>query len=1503
MRSKKILITAMLMTAAMSMSAQRHTDKLDRGLVAVPGASSGNFVSWRIFAEEYYDTEYNLYRNGVKINDTPLKVSNFVDAGGGQTSSYQVEAIVRGVAQEKCPAVKRWANQYLEFPVATVLSRDGSDVTANYDINEAALGDVNGDGISEFIVKRRNVSNLTDLTNKTCFNMLECYDITGKRLWYIDLGPNMIAGPDEQYDAVAYDWDCDGKAEVLLRGADNMILHTADGQAINIGSMTVDTRWDGMEYTSTGAEYLLYLDGETGVPYQIGPSSHPDYMDYPLERGLDSDWGKGIVGHRSSKHYFAAPFLDGRKASIFLGRGAYTKHLMAAFDVDPATHQLTQRWTWNCTTSGSGWFGQGYHNFAIADVDWDGRDEIVFGSMVIDDNGKGLSTTGLGHGDAQHCGDLDPYRHGQEQFACNENMPNMNYRNATTSKFYFRSEGTSDDGRALMGNFSNKYPGMLGRSVNTGMVSSVADKVIPEIDANSFLLWSDLNFRIFWDGDLLDEVLNSPGTEKEVKIQKPGVGRLLTTSGCKTVNWSKNNPTAQGDIFGDWREEFVTRTSDNKYIRIYTTNIPTEFALYTLWHDHQYRQAMVTESMGYNQPPHPSYFVGELEGITIAPPPLTMTDRVEVVNGGTIGGSNDGQHVLVCETANTNISVSDGAAPYIATFNVPSWVQGNDNNNNITYDYFTCNVTGGAFTGGMRLVKQGDGILNLPKVDQLYTGNTDIWAGTVNFDGTLRQSSLWLNRFAQLNSNGGVFRSIRMDYGSVLRPGCADNMGAITTDSLLLGFGSRVVIDIYSDGLAADKMNIGLLSIEKKNWEYGPQYSTPIIEFVPHFADGGDLAEGRYLIATIDNIEGNISDIKVEGLGTSHKTILEVEGNNLYLVVTGLRDAASVVWTGAESSVWDLGATENFTLNGQEEASVFVTGDKVLFDDTAVSKTVNLNSEVEADSVIFDNSSAYTVSGSGSIIGNTVLVKRGSGTLTLKTDNSYTGGTRISGGVLSVSTLANENLAMGNLGGVTTTAAQMVIENGATLRTTAGVTQGSPMKMETEAGGVLDNSAEFVAKRSISGTLLTKKGAGALKIYTNNTMLNKLVITAGSVSNMSCTKPAMAVELKGGTISETDECSTSYPIEVAAGKTATWRLGNRASYTNKITGSGTLNIYCPLVDGGSWMATRTQVACNFSAFEGTIVPQVPSGDYRFSLNNSGSMPLGTMNIAEGIEVQNYAKTFHIGKVSGSGSLGGICSFSSSSPSGVNTWKVGNETNFSWSGKVTGTGTKFVKVGTGRMTVSGIWNNTGSVTVSEGELAISMGKSVGTGPLVVEAGGKLSGVTSSNTLTNSSYTIRGGLQVGMFATATTGKIDFGGKDVNISETGTLYVVKSANSNPRIVGINTLTMNGTISVILADGYEPKDGDTITLWETTTVKGTPQFDLPELALGLKWDTSEVMNGVLKIYSDPTAISVISGDNAGQINDIYNLKGQLVRKNATSVDGLPRGVYLQNGKKIVVK
>lgn len=773
---KRFLLLAILIPAfAVTCFAQRATDLLDRGLVAVP-SGSGAFVSWRIFGEEYYDTEYNLYRNGVKVNQTPLKVSNYYDAAGRSGVKYQVAPVVRGVEQQKCAEVARLSQQYIQFAVGKLYSRRGTDITASYAINDIALADVTGDGVSEFILKRNYSPDGSSVANDSAYNVLDCYTLKGERLWYIDLGPNMVSGPDEQYDAVGYDWDGDGKAEVLMRGADNMIIHHADGSVTNIGNMKVNTRntvnqTANMTYTNTGAEYLLYMEGATGKPYPIGTNGAL-WMTYPLPRGNASDWGDGY-GHRSTKHYFGAPFLDGRHPFIFLGRGCYTRHMMKAYSVDPQTHRLTLYWSWeNNEGWGSPWYGNGYHNYGIADVDWDGRDEICFGSMVIDDNGKGLSTTGLGHGDAQHCSDFDPYRHGQEIFACNEDEPAMNYRDATTSKIYYRLQSTNDDGRALCGNFSNDYPGAIGHSSQSGTISCVADKVIaggPGGFTN--------NWRIYWDGDLLEEGLDGASSrEGAARVFKANGSVVFTADGTANCNWTKNTPSAVGDILGDWREEIIVRTTDNNYVRVYTTNIKTDYRNYTLWHDHQYRQGMVWESMGYNQPPHCSYFLGELEGITVAPPPFTMTGRTEIKNGGSISKANDGQHVIVCETGDTKVSIDDGAQPWVATFNVPSWVQGTNStvttgNPKINYTYYTCEVSGGGLGGSARLVKQGDGKLRLPNAAFKHTGSTDVWAGTLCFDGTMTSSPLWLNRFAVLESDGGKFRSIKMDYASQLKIG------------------------------------------------------------------------------------------------------------------------------------------------------------------------------------------------------------------------------------------------------------------------------------------------------------------------------------------------------------------------------------------------------------------------------------------------------------------------------------------------------------------------------------------------------------------------------------------------------------------------------------------------------------------------------------------------------------------------------------------------------------
>ncbi|MBP5339939.1 MAG: autotransporter-associated beta strand repeat-containing protein [Prevotella sp.] len=1473
---KRLSLLALFLTACVAIGfAQRTTDILDRGLVAVP-SGSGTFVSWRIFGEEYYDTEYNLYRNGTKVNQEPLKVSNYYDSAGRSGAKYQVAAVVRGVEQAKCAEVARLGNQYIQFAVGKLYSRRGTDITNSYDINDIALADLDGDGVSEFILKRNYTPDGSSVANDSAYNVLDCYKLNGERLWYIDLGPNMVSGPDEQYDAVGYDWDGDGKAEVLMRGADNMIIHHADGTVTNIGKMNVNTRntvlqTANMTYTNTGAEYLLYMEGSTGKPYAIG-SNGALWMTYPLPRGTADDWGDGY-GHRSTKHYFGAPFLDGRNAYIFLGRGCYTKHHMKAFSVNPQTHQLTLYWEWSNNEGwGSPWYGNGYHNYGIADVDWDGRDEICFGSMVIDDNGKGLSTTGLGHGDAQHCSDFDPYRHGQEIFACNEDEPAMNYRDATTSKIYYRLQSTGDDGRALCGNFSNDYPGAIGHSSQSGTVSCVADKIIaggPGGFTN--------NWRIYWDGDLLEEGLDGASSrEGAARVFKADGSAIFTADGTANCNWTKNTPSAVGDVLGDWREEIIVRTTDNKYVRVYTTNIKTNYRNYTLWHDHQYRQGMVWESMGYNQPPHCSYFLGELEGITVAPPPFTMTGRTEIANGGTIGTQHNGKHVIVCDYADTQISITDGAQPWVATFNVPSWVQGTNStittgNPKINYTYYTCNVSGGGLAGSARLVKQGDGRLNLPTTAFKHTGNTDIWAGTVSFNGTMLNTSLWLNRFATLESEGGQFRSIKMDYAAQLKIGGDEQSKpcTVTIDTLNLGFGSRVVFDISSD-LSADQIKTKLITIETKNWEYGPQYLTPVFEFVNH--GSSDPTEGRYLIGTVQSTEGDLGKIRLEGLGTKMKCSIDIDEGKLYLIVEAMRESTNILWSGTNGNTWDLGGSLNFTDSDSAETA-FVTGDNAIFTDAASQFTVDINGEIEADSVIVDNTKAYTFKGNGSLIGNTKLVKRGKGTLTVSNDNTYTGGNRISGGTVKVSSLANANQAKGNLGGVTTTASKFVIENGGVLQTTAAVTNGSAIRFDGEEGGVINNTADFISARAMSGTVMTKKGNGWMKLNVSNGSLTRMIVSAGTVQCINANVPAKTVEFQGGTLRE--NTSTSYAIYVAKGKTGTWYMANRSTYKNKVTGQGTLNALCVTEKGTNYYATRTPVECDFSDFEGTLKPSSSLDDpavLRFTLNTSTGMPKGTMNLADNVEVQNSGRTFHVGKVTGSGALGGSCTFSNGASVGANTWQVGNDDSWVTTARVT-SNANLVKVGEGKVTWSGKNTNTGTTTVSEGELAVNSTSLLGTGRLIVNEGTTLSGTSSaSNPLNNQSVTIDGTLRPGLLETSTTGSIVFNNKTVTISNKGTLQInaagcaTATANGCTSLDGISTFTMNGTLRILISKSSKLQVGDSIRIFKANKFTGTPTFDFQG---GVDWDTSRLSEGLLFVKSVGIEGDV-NNDNAVDVADI---------------------------------
>ena len=965
-RSARVLLCASLfMWTCVPASAQRVTDNLDRGLLAVNMGGS-TFLSWRILAQEYFGVTYNVYRDGVKIAEG-LTVSNFTDSGAG--NSYTVSAVVNGVEQPQSASVSslwpvsakgnsvdKYLSGRIDLTLATVYDRNGNDVTANYSPNDAEFADLDGDGQLEMIIKRLNTvdaANVYPQSNTTEFVVLDAYDInwqtgTATLMWRIDCGPNMVSLNSTEINIIAYDWDGDGRAEVVLRGADNMIVYdnTGKNQLYTIGDMTVNTRntfdpANGAQYawTHTGNEYLLYLNGQTGALYQ--------QMEYPLKRleyayNLPDEWGGRGYGHNSSKYFFGAPYFDGRTPSLFMARGIYGTHKMIAMELNG--HTWSEQWRWNCRDTSSPWYGQGYHNFVVADVDEDGRDEIVYGSMVIDDNGKGLHTTGYGHGDAQHVSDFDPYRKGLEFFGCLEDEPTWgcNFRDATTGKVLYKFTSSGDDGRCMMDNISNSYPGSLGHSSASQTISSVTRGEVS--GAGSIFHFKDtnisLNFRIYWDGDLLSELLDSPGTMGSPMIFKPEVGRLLTGAAGNMNNDSKNNACFQGDIIGDWREEIVVRNGSNA-VSIYTSVIPSENPIPSLWFDHQYRQAMVWQMMAYNQPPHVSYFVGELEGYTTAPPPYTMAGRQEISNRGTIAGSS-GDQLIACETNNMTISVSNGAQPSVFIDNAPSWVQGTDVNGTtgarvtgngevaatnlppINRTYYTHTLTGGAFTGNMWLVKQGDGTLVLPKVTETYTGRTDVWAGTLQFDGTMQSSPVWMNRHTTLNTTGGTFGGgLTMEYGATLNMG-GETSGAIsaaTVSNLTLNYGSQVVFDVAGTNMGDnDLLTVnGTLTVDKKtggNWEtYGPDHLVPV--FV--LRSSATLESGDYPIGVIEafgtdaatdiaKIELNTENLDCDGASLLYDATTKV----LYLHVDGL-------------TLPEYGGTLNINVTGMEATQVSAT--------------------------------------------------------------------------------------------------------------------------------------------------------------------------------------------------------------------------------------------------------------------------------------------------------------------------------------------------------------------------------------------------------------------------------------------------------------------------------------------------------------------------------------------------------------------------------------------------
>jgi rhamnogalacturonan endolyase len=639
----------------------RFLEKLDRGLVAVHQADGRVFLSWRLLASDADGTAFNVYRETVapvsgpvdasrfaarpdappatvKLNAGPLAAGTwFIDGNPrlDRHTNYSVAAVVNGVEQPR-NAQFRFMAGAPALPYHSIRLQ----TPAGYTPNDASVGDLDGDGQYEIVLHQAGVGKDNSQPGTTDAPILQAYRLDGTLLWTINLGTNIREGA-HYTQFLVYDFDGDGRAEVVCKTADG----TTDGAGRVIGDATANwltpesagekpgaatgPRREGTSLSGfilRGPEFLTVFDGLTGkaldtVPYL--PRRHPD-TDSPSPEQMKETWGDGH-GNRIDRFLAGVAYLDGERPSIVMARGYYTRAVLAAWDFrldKKGKRKLKSRWVFDSDSSepNKAYRGQGNHNLSVADVDGDGRDEIVYGAAVIDDTGKGLYSTGWGHGDALHVSDLDPANPGLEVFDIQERFGDqgMSLRDARTGKPLFTIPSVKADesggdrgegpGRGVAFNIDPRFPGAeswAAGAAMSGMYDAHGKKFVAGRPAGL-----STNFAVWWDGDLLRELLDQNRIDKW-NWQTQSFDTLLICHACSSNNGTKATPTLSADLWGDWREEVIWRTRDNHELRIYTSTIPTSHRLITLMQDAQYRLAIAWQNVAYNQPPHPSFYLDE----------------------------------------------------------------------------------------------------------------------------------------------------------------------------------------------------------------------------------------------------------------------------------------------------------------------------------------------------------------------------------------------------------------------------------------------------------------------------------------------------------------------------------------------------------------------------------------------------------------------------------------------------------------------------------------------------------------------------------------------------------------------------------------------------------------------------------------------------------------------------------------------------------------------------
>lgn len=589
----------------------RQVERLGRGVVAIHLEDGKVHVGWRLLGTDPEGVRFNVYRATggaapVKLNAQPLDgPTDWTDPTANLTRDnlYTVRAVQDGQEQPAGAPFRLAANTparpYLTVPLQT---------PPGYAPNDASAADLDGDGEYDLVLHQAGRGKDNSQNGETDPPVLQGYKLDGTLLWTIRLGRNIREGA-HYTQFLVYDLDGDGRAEVVCKTADG----TTDGTGQVIGDPNADYR-NPTGRILAGPEFLTVFDGRTGkalATTAYDPPRHPTHQN-PTPDELKAVWGDGY-GNRCDRFLGCIAYLDGAHPSVVLARGYYTRTVLAAWDWRGG--RLTHRWTFDSDTPGNQKFaGQGNHNLSVADVDGDGRDEILYGGMAVDDNGRGLYSTGLGHGDAMHVSDLDPTRPGLEVFRIQERFDDAGAHlfDARTGEVLWKKASVKagadgeGPGRGLALDIDPRYPGSECWVAGAGLSGQLWDCKGNRIgDATP-----SVNMGIYWDGDVLRELLDGTSITKWNYEQGRAEPLLNGRSyGCAANNGTKNNPCLVADLLGDWREEVIWRSADNQELRLFTTPLPTERRLPTLMHDPVYRLGVAWQNVGYNQPPHLGHYL------------------------------------------------------------------------------------------------------------------------------------------------------------------------------------------------------------------------------------------------------------------------------------------------------------------------------------------------------------------------------------------------------------------------------------------------------------------------------------------------------------------------------------------------------------------------------------------------------------------------------------------------------------------------------------------------------------------------------------------------------------------------------------------------------------------------------------------------------------------------------------------------------------------------------